>query len=146
MDEQALVPHIGEPPGTDLKGKVGALESVSFNGGLHSAGPCTLSVFLCRAAPMLAEESQGTVSSTSITSGGLAFLLIITRSGFWAVMATSGGMVTPLILLPSKSELSSFQPLGSKLFQEIVDDVVVAPLVSIQGFLAVAQKVTKGAG
>ena len=66
-----------------------------------------LSVFLCKAAPMLAEESQGTVSSTSITSGGLAFLFTITRSGFYAVMATSGGMVTPLILFPSKSAYSS---------------------------------------
>ena len=54
---------------------------------------------------MLAEVSQGMVSSTKITSGGLAFLLIITRSGFWAVMATYHSYcIHPILKMPSWSE------------------------------------------
>ena len=60
-----------------------------------------LSVFLVSAAAMLADVSQGTVNSTSFTS--LDFRLMMTRSGFWAVIATSEGMVTPLTLCPSRS-------------------------------------------
>ena len=60
-----------------------------------------LFVFLVCAAVKLAVVSQGTVSSTSFTS--LDFLLTMTRSGFWAVIATSGGMVTPFTRWLSRS-------------------------------------------
>ena len=49
-----------------------------------------LSVFLFSAAAVLVELSQGTVNFTSFTS--FVCWLIMTGSGYWAVMATSGGM------------------------------------------------------
>ena len=107
VGEQAFVPEVDEAPGANLERKVGALEAIALDGGLEVIVSFRFPLQGPRAAPMLAEESQGTVSSTRVTSGVLAFLLMITRSGFWAVMATSGGMVTPLILLPSTSAYSS---------------------------------------
>ena len=135
MGDQASIPLVDEASGADFKRKVEAFPSIVVWRSLY------LSVFLWRAALMLAEEFQGTISSTRVTSRGLVFQLTITRSGFWAVMATSGVWSHHLSSCPPGQHKALVLPALGK--QEVVDNVVVAPLVSIQGFLAVAQEVAK---
>ena len=60
-----------------------------------------LSAFLAAAASKFSGVSQGRVSSTSFTSITFDWLMM-TRSGFWAVMATSAGMATPFTLCPQQ--------------------------------------------
>ena len=65
VGQQALVLGVDEAPGPDLEGEIGTLEAITLDAVCRAL---YLSVTLCRADPKLAEESQGTVSSTRIYS------------------------------------------------------------------------------
>ena len=115
VGEQAFVPEVDEAPGANLERKVGSLEAIALDGGLEVVVsvrfPLQGSTHVGRGVPGDSQLDQGHLRGVGLPVDDHQVGLL----GCHGDVGGDGHPVDPLALKVG-IQLSTFQPLGSKLF------------------------------